>query len=59
MAGAYAIAAVRYWCAPVLLSLVLDFIMMNKPFLPEQYFRAGLYLSLLAIGNSLSFGKKP
>ena len=44
-----------YWYVPVLLSLVLILIWRNKAFLAERYFRTGLFLIHLAIGNSLYF----
>jgi hypothetical protein len=44
-----------FWYIPVLLSLSAAVLLARRRELPENYFNAGLFLVLLAVGNSLYF----
>jgi len=44
-----------FWYVPVVLSIVFILNWRNRPVLSEQHFLSGLFLILLAIGNSLYF----
>lgn len=44
-----------YWYIPIVLILIFILLYRNKSFLSERHFKAGLFLILLTIGNSLYF----
>ncbi|MDD2773591.1 MAG: hypothetical protein PHP45_07835 [Elusimicrobiales bacterium] len=44
-----------YWHVPAIFVLVFMLLRKNKAILPEKYYQTGIFLVLLAIGNSLYF----